>query len=126
MVNFFDYVTVYYADKNPEVISQKLSDHYSTIEEYMNSNRLVINSDKTHLIVLAGRGASAARRMDVQVQAGLDAIEQSVHEKLLGGVIHNSGRWNEMIRTGKNSNVNQLSARLNGMNKLTQADLKPS
>ena len=124
MVNFVDDGTVYYADKNPEVISQKLSDHYSAIEEYMNSNKLVINSDKTHLIVLAGRGASAARRMEVQVQAGPDVIEQSVHEKLLGGVIHNSGRWNEMIRTGKNSIVNQLSARQNGMKKLTQADFK--
>ena len=31
MVNFVDDGTVYYADKNPEVVSQKLSDHYSAV-----------------------------------------------------------------------------------------------
>ena len=36
-----------------------------------------INSDKSHPIVMAGRGANAARRMDVQVQAGQDIVEQS-------------------------------------------------
>ena len=126
MVNFVDDGTVYYADKNPEVFSQKLSNHYSVIEEYMNDNKLVINSDKTHLIVSAGRGSRAARRMEVQVAAGTDIIKQTESEKLLGGVIHNSGRWNEMVKYGKNSILSQLSSRLNGMKKLTQADSKPS
>ena len=124
MVNFVDDGTVYYADKNPEVVSQKLSDHYSVIEEYMNANKLVINSDKTHLIVIAGRGSRAARRMEVQVAAGTDIIKQTESEKLLGGVIHNSGRWNEMVKNGKSSILSQLSSRLNGMKKLTQADFK--
>ena len=124
MVNFVDDGTVYYADKNPEVVSQKLSDHYSIIEEYMNSNKLVINSDKTHLLVMAGKGSSSARRMEVQVAAGTDTIDQSTNEKLLGGVINNSGRWNKMIKNGKNSIVSQLSARLNGKKKLKKADFK--
>ena len=78
----------------------------------------MINSDKTHLLVMAGRGAIAAKRMDVQVSAGPDLINQSTSEKLLGGVIHNSGRWNEMISSGKTSIVKQLSGRLNGIKKL--------
>ena len=86
----------------------------------MNSNKLAINSDKTHLIVMAGRGTTSARRLEVQVEAGTDTIEQSESEKLLGGVIHNTSRWNEMIKDGKNSIVRQLSSRLNGMKKLWQ------
>ena len=124
MVNFVDDGTAYVADISPAVISQKLSDHYSLIENYMHSNKLVINSDKSHLIVMAGRGANAARRMDVQVQAGQDIVEQSESEKLLGGVIHNSGRWNEMIRNSKMSIVSQLAARLNALKKLKNADFK--
>ena len=124
MVNFVDDGTVYFTDKDPEVVSQKLRDHYGAIEDYMNSNKLVINSDKTHLIVMAGRGTISARRLEVQVEAGTDTIEQSESEKLLGGVIHNTGRWNEMIKNGKNSIVRQLSSRLNGMKKLRQADFK--
>ena len=124
MVNFVDDGTVYYSHKQPEVVSLKLSNHYANIEKYMNANKLVINSDKTHLLVMAGRGAIAAKRMDVQVSAGPDLINQSTSEKLLGGVIHNSGRWNEMISSGKTSIVKQLSGRLNGIKKLKNADFK--
>ena len=60
--------------------------------------------------------------MEVQVAAGTDTIDQLINEKLLGGEIHNLGRWNEMIKSGKNSIVCQLSARLNGIKKLKQAD----
>ena len=111
-------------DKNPQTVSEKLSDHYRKIEQYMHSNKLVINSDKTYLLVMAGRGAASTRRMEVQVQAGPDLIEQSVSEKLLGGVIHNTGRWNEMIKGGKGSIVSQLAGRLNALKKLQQADFK--
>ena len=124
MVNFVDDGTVYISDKDPETVSQKLTNHYNKIEEYMHSNKLVINSDKTHLLVLAGRGAVAAKRMEVEVTAGQDTIEQSISEKLLGGIIHNTGRWNEMVKNGKSSIVSQLAGRLNGLKKLEQADFK--
>ena len=83
-----------------------------------------MNSDKSHLLVLAGRGAMSARRMEVQVSAGPDQVKQSVSEKLLGGTFQNSARWNDMIRNGKSSIVGQLSGRLNGLKKLKQADFK--
>jgi hypothetical protein len=86
----------------------------------MHSNKLVINSDKTHLLVMAGRGAAAAKRMEVQVQAGQDMIDQSESEKLLGGLIHQSGRWNEMVKNSKSSIICQLE----GLKKLKQADFK--
>ena len=35
MVNFVDDGKAYYGDKNPEVVSQKLRDHYRILEEYM-------------------------------------------------------------------------------------------
>ena len=36
----------------------------------MNSNKLVINSEKTYSLVMDGRGAISARRIEVQVTAG--------------------------------------------------------
>ena len=104
MVNFVDDGTVDVADKDPEVINMKLASHYSKIENYMNANKLVINSDKSHLLVLAGRGAMSARRMDIQLHAGPDTIEQSASEKLLGRVIRNTGGWKQMIRDGQKLN----------------------
>ena len=124
MVNFVDDGTVYLGHKDPMIVSQKPTEHYNKIEEYMHSNKLVINSDKTHLLVMAGRGAIAARRMEVQVQAGPDIIEQSTSEKLLGGTVHFTGRWDEMVKNGSSSIISQLNGRMNGMKKLQQADFK--
>ena len=83
MVNFVDDSTVFFSHSQPELVSQTLSNHYAKIENYMNANKLVVNSDKTHLLVMAGRGAAASRRMEVEVSAGPDQIKQSVSEKLL-------------------------------------------
>ena len=112
------------ADKNPEIVSQKLTERYTKKEQDKHTNKLVINSDKTHLLVMAGRGAIAALRMEVQVKAGPDVIDQSTSEKLLGGKIHFTGRWNEMVKNGSSSIISQLAGRLNGLKKLQQADFK--
>ena len=37
MVNFVDDGTVYVADKNPVIVSRKLTEHYTKIEQYMHS-----------------------------------------------------------------------------------------
>ena len=124
MVNFVDDRTVHGADKNPVIVSQKLTEHYTKIEQYMHSNKLVINSDKTHLVVMAGRGAIAALRMEVQVKAGPDVIDQSTSKKLIGRKIHFTGRWNEMVKNGSSSIISQLAGRLNRLKKLKQADFK--
>ena len=116
--------TVYFSHSQPEVLSQTLSNHYDKMEKYMNANKLVVNSDKTHLLVMAGRGSAASRRMEVEISAGPDLIKQSVSEKLLGGTFTNLARWNDMISNGKGSIVSQLSGRLNGLKKLKQADFK--
>ena len=101
MVTFVDDSRVYFSHSQPELVSQTLSNHYTKIENYMNANKLAVNSDKTHLLVVAGRGAAASRRMEVEVLAGPDQIKQSVSEKLLGGTFQNSARWNDMISNGK-------------------------
>ena len=41
----------------------------------MNFNKLVIISDKTHILVMDGRGAISARRIEVQVTAGLSVSD---------------------------------------------------
>ena len=77
IVNFVGDGTADEAEEDPQFINRKLASLYSKIENSMNANKFVINSDKSHLIVLAGRGAMSARRLEVQLQAGQDTIEQS-------------------------------------------------
>ena len=123
MVNFVDDSTAHYGNKDPCKVTKKLSDMYNRVEEWMSSNKLVINGDKTHLLVASNR-AQNHRKEDVTLSAGGFNIEQSDHEKLLGGVVSYNGKWNMMITGGKKSILHQLSARLNALKLLRGADVK--
>ena len=70
------------AQTDPEVLSSSLTDQYQIISKYMAANKLVINDDKTHLLVL-GTKSMAERRNLVSMQAGNHTIMPSKQEKLL-------------------------------------------
>ena len=74
------------------ILSQKLSAQYSKIADYMAANNLVINADKTHLVVM-GTKSTAAKRKDVSLVAGSHIISPSMTEKLLGGHISQDLKW---------------------------------
>ena len=96
---------------------------YKRVEEWMSANKLVINGDKTHLLVAANR-AQQHKREEVTLHAGGFTIEPSDHEKLLGGVVSNNGKWNMMISGAKKSISQQLGARINALKLLRCADVK--
>ena len=66
---YVDDATYSVGHHDPAILSFKLTDQYKKIEEYMASNKLVINGDKTHLVVM-GTKATAAKRDEVTLQAG--------------------------------------------------------
>ena len=90
----------------------------------MNENKLVINGDKTHLIVMNKKNKSV-EASKVILKAGKHTIKPSDNEKLLGSFIDGTGNWKFMLRDGKDSVVKQVSTRLNGLKKIaTNADFK--
>ena len=50
-------------------LSATLSEQYKKLAEYMGDNKLVINADKTHLVVMGTERFSAERPL-VQINAG--------------------------------------------------------
>ena len=50
---YADDSTVSVSSSDPEEITTKLAERYEVISEYMNNNRLKLNGDKTHLMLLA-------------------------------------------------------------------------
>ena len=84
----------------------------------MAANKLVINGDKTHLVVM-GTKKTAARRQEVSVQAGGHTIHPSRTEKLLGGVICEDMKWKEHLLGSDQSLVKQLTSRINGLLKVS-------
>ena len=78
----------------------------------------MINQDKTHLMVMGPKKISAKRQL-VSIQAGEFTIEPTESEKMLGGQLHQSMKWNYHIRDSKQSIMRQLS-RINGLKKIAK------
>ena len=86
----------------------------------MNNNKLVINPDKTHLMVI-GKKKSADLRKQVSLMAGGYRITPSETEKLLGGHVHQSLKWNQHLADDKSSLIRQLTSRNNGLKKISKS-----
>jgi hypothetical protein len=87
------------------------------LEEWMNNNKLVINPDKTHLMVM---GKSAQLRQQVSMVASGFCIKPSETEKLFGGQVQQSLKWNQHIADSKSSLIKQLTSRNNGLKKISR------
>ena len=68
----------------------------------MAANKLVINADKTHLLVM-GTPAMGPARQEVQLTAGEHVILPTATEKLLGCNIHENMKWGEHLQLNEQS-----------------------
>ena len=116
LVGYVDDGAYSYAHSDPAVLSQVLTRKYNLLEDWISGNNLVINPDKTHLMVM-GPKKIAVRRTQVSIQAGTFTITPTETETLLGCHLHQSVQWNHHVRDGKKSLMKQLTGRNNGLKK---------
>ena len=119
LVGYVDDGAYSYSDANPATLSQVLTRKFEMLQLWMNANRLVLNPDKTHLIVMGSRRHRHARK-EVSLVASGHVIKPSVTEKLLGGQLHESLTWNTHIRDTKSSLISQLTSRINALRRVCQ------
>ena len=62
LVNYVDDATYTFASDDPAELSDKLSETYKCIADYMAANKLVINADKTHLLVMGTQAMRGAKQ----------------------------------------------------------------
>ena len=117
-VCYVDDCTYSFGSKDPASLSDMLSTQYKKISSYMAANKLVINADKTHLVVM-GTKATAANRDEVTLQAGGHTIRPTRTEKLLGGNICEDLKWKEHLQDNEQSLIRQLTSRINGLVKVS-------
>ena len=118
MVGYVDDGAYSYAHNDPAVLSEVLTRKYNLLEDWISGNKLVINPDKTHLLVMGPKKVKA-RRQQVSIQAGGFTIRPTETEKLLGGHLHQSLQWNHHLLDGKKSLSKQLTSRINGLKKIS-------
>ena len=75
-----------------------MSMQYKNLAEYLGDNRLVINNDKTHLLVKGSRKNEQARAR-VHINTGTVVVSPVETEKLLGINIHQSVKCKSMLST---------------------------
>ena len=82
----------------------------------MNDNKLFLNSDKTHLLVLTS-SKSHSRNGDfgIKMNTGSEIIEPSPTERLLGANLTNNFLWNNHLRDNKKSVISTLRSKNNAL-----------
>ena len=95
-------------------LSNNLSEKYEVIAEFMRNNKLKLNDDKTHLLVM-DTGQSKVRNQankTVYIRTPKGIITPSSKEKLLGCWVSDNLKWSEHIQDNKESLILALTARL--------------
>ena len=123
-VCYVDDCTFSYGSRDPQQLSDELNLQYKKISEYMIANKLVINDEKTQLVVVASRQTRDLVGQ-VRLQAGDHPITPSSTAKLLGAVVSQDAKWRQHIMGHNQSLISQLSSRINGLSLIsTRANFK--
>ena len=90
-----------FADDSTYIVSnrreQSIKLKHQPIAEYMSRKRLILNNDKTHLIVIT-QGRNQPR---ITLDTGSEKIEPQSEERLLGVTVSNDLSWSRHKRDGK-------------------------
>ena len=85
----------------------------------MVNNRLKLNDDKTHLMVMC---TSQFRRrnpiLPVEIRTPTEVISVTKSEKLLGAMVHQDLKWTDHILNGEDALVKELNKRLGALKKV--------
>ena len=111
-----------YSKSSKDVVKLKddISEKFKDISNYMARNKLVLNSDKTHLLVMTS--SQMHKKYDnfgITLDTGQEIIEPVEHEKLLGCHISNDFKFKNHIRENEKSMMNILSSRINALRKIS-------
>ena len=91
------------SNKDQEKLSNQLNEKFSVMAEYLTANRLKVNSDKTHLIVMTTEQYRRRHPITVNIVTEDETIEPTQVERLLGAFISQDMKWTEYVRNNDQS-----------------------
>ena len=124
---YADDSTFSYSSSSIQEISDKISENYTGIAQFMSNNKLKLNGDKTHLMLLATDHAWRHKldENSLSLNTGNEIISTSKSEKLLGGLINQNLKWTDHILLNEESLLKKLGTRLNALKQMGKvADFK--
>ena len=112
--------------KTAEALSVQLTNKYKVMSDFLVSNKLKLNDDKTHLMVMSTSQARAIRRggikdsTKVEIRTLSEVVHPSEHEKLLGCVVHEDMKFGEHLISNEESLLRSLNTRICGLKMLSK------
>ena len=86
----------------------------------MNQNKLVLNGDKTHLLIMASSNKHRRHQdFGITLETGTKIIEPISSEKLLGAKLSNNFTWNLHIRDDDHYMFRTLTSKINALYKVS-------
>ena len=117
---FADDSTLTVSHHNVVVLEEKIAEKYQCVAEFMANNRLKLNSDKTHMIIMTSEYKHKRHKnFGIKLDTGHELIEPVKNEKLLGAHIANNFKWNNHIRDNEKSLFKFLTSRINALAKIS-------
>ena len=104
--------------KNDDVNQERIKQKASEMQEYMNCNSLMFNSDKTQLLIKC-RGTNNTHK-DLTLEMTTGTIKQSEVVKVLGVYLSKDEQFKEYLITSENSMMRFLTTRLNMLKLLSR------
>ena len=96
--------------------------NYEVLADFLTSNKLKVNDDKTHLIVMSTRQKRRHRPTNTMtINTPTAIIAPSTAERLLGAQVHQDMRWREHILESKDALIKELNKRAGAMKKISQS-----
>ena len=117
---YADNSTFTISGKDPQELTRVIAEKYKTISTYMNQNQLVLNSEKTHLLVMASSQKHKKHdNFDIFLDTGSEVVEPIAEERLLGARISNNFLWNLHVRDDEFSMFRSLTSKCNALSKVS-------
>ena len=117
---YADDSTLSISGKDPKEITENIAEKYKKIASYMNQNKLVLNGDKTHLLIMASSNKHRRHQdFGITLETGTKIIEPISSEKLLGAKLSNNFTWNLHIRDDDHSMFRTLTSKINALYKVS-------
>ena len=115
IIAYADDSTFTITDSDPAQLTEKLTQKFEIMVDYLTANKLKVNSEKTHLIVMCTDQRRRRHSTETTIRTGSVSIYASNSERLLGAYIHQNMKWAEHIQNSKFSVIQSLNVRLGAL-----------
>ena len=117
---YADDTTYSYSGVDTSSITDNITAKYQLLSEFLVSNKLKLNDDKTHLMVMSTSQARISRQRKgdiskVMIKTPIKDIEPTQSEKLLGIWLHEDMKWGEHIQDNGESLLRNLNSRVGAL-----------